>query len=392
MLNTRRSLLGALMGAFFALMFARLVVSPLVPAVVDAFAVTPGAVGLALTGMWLAYALTQLPAGILAARFGYRTLVVAGLLTTAAASVGLFLAPTFPAFGVLVVLLGVGPGLYFPAAAAVLTDAFENTGQALGLHFSGGDSAGIVAPLAVTAAMAALSWRAAFLVSAAIAVSMALLSAVVVENGSNTGGRGAATRGGDSALDDFRETLRRVATSPGIRRTTLLAALLAFAFQATVSFLPTFLVVHRDVPTGVANTLFAAAFAIWIIAIPLFGRLGDLTSTERVLAVTVGLMAAGVAALLALPAFAGVVAGVCLLGAGMGWGGAVSAKVMYHFETAERASGYGVVRATYVALGASSNVLLGSVATVWDWGVAWTVLFVVTLLAGGVLAWDVARR
>jgi predicted MFS family arabinose efflux permease len=43
--------------AFFATMVARLVISPVVPEITDAYGVTNTAVGFALTGMWLAYAL-----------------------------------------------------------------------------------------------------------------------------------------------------------------------------------------------------------------------------------------------------------------------------------------------------------------------------------------------
>lgn len=47
--------------AFFVTMAARLAPSPLVPDVMAAFGVSKGTVGIALTGMWAAYALFQFP-------------------------------------------------------------------------------------------------------------------------------------------------------------------------------------------------------------------------------------------------------------------------------------------------------------------------------------------
>ena len=148
--KTGRRVLVVLMGAFFAAMAARLVVSPIVPYAVATFDTTPGVLGLALSGMWLSYALVQLPAGVLAAQYGTRPLIVAGLLLTAVASGLLAIAPSVLVFAIAVVSLGIGPGLYFPAAAVLLTETSENVGEALGLHLAGGDSAGIVIPLVVT--------------------------------------------------------------------------------------------------------------------------------------------------------------------------------------------------------------------------------------------------
>ena len=54
--------------AFFATTVARLVISPVVPAIEAEFDAPSGLVGVALTGLWTAYALAQFPSGVLADR------------------------------------------------------------------------------------------------------------------------------------------------------------------------------------------------------------------------------------------------------------------------------------------------------------------------------------
>jgi predicted MFS family arabinose efflux permease len=54
-------LLGVTTAAFFVTMVARLAPSPIVPDIIDAFGVSKSAVGIALSGMWAAYALFQFP-------------------------------------------------------------------------------------------------------------------------------------------------------------------------------------------------------------------------------------------------------------------------------------------------------------------------------------------
>jgi len=66
--------------ANFSQLWTRLRISPLVPAVLVAFDVSKSFVGLALTGMWAAYALFQYPSGV----FGSLGSVVTGSLADTA--------------------------------------------------------------------------------------------------------------------------------------------------------------------------------------------------------------------------------------------------------------------------------------------------------------------
>jgi MFS family permease len=137
--------------AFFATMVARLVISPVVPAITDAYGATNTAVGFALTGMWLAYALAQFPSGVLGDRVGERPVILAAVGLTAVASLLLAVAPSFALFVLFVVFLGAGAGLHYSVATTLLTKAFRNTGTAIGLHNSGAPLAGLLAPVAAVA-------------------------------------------------------------------------------------------------------------------------------------------------------------------------------------------------------------------------------------------------
>lgn len=91
-------------------MVARLVISPVVPSIIKSFDATNSMIGLALTGMWMAYACAQFPSGVLADRYGERLIILAAVGLTAIASALLAVAPSVPAFGLLTVVLGGGRG------------------------------------------------------------------------------------------------------------------------------------------------------------------------------------------------------------------------------------------------------------------------------------------
>jgi MFS family permease len=86
-------------GAYFAVRFAQVIVGPVVPLLIAEFAVSRGAVGTVMTGMWVAYAFLQLPSGVLADRHGEGRVVLAALAITAGATFALAVAPTFLLFG-----------------------------------------------------------------------------------------------------------------------------------------------------------------------------------------------------------------------------------------------------------------------------------------------------
>lgn len=71
----RHTVLLLCMFAFFVTYFARLAVSPVVPFIIDDFDVSNTQVGIALSGMWIAYGLTQYPGGVLAERFGEKRII-----------------------------------------------------------------------------------------------------------------------------------------------------------------------------------------------------------------------------------------------------------------------------------------------------------------------------
>jgi predicted MFS family arabinose efflux permease len=169
------TVLSVTVAAFFGTMPGRVVISPLVPDIITTFTVLKTTVGLALTGMWAVFALMQFPAGVLSERFGERAVVLATVASTTLGSLALAVAPSFSTFAVAVLVIGIGAGLFMPAAASLLTKRFVETGQALGINSIGAPLDGLVAPVAATALAAHYGWRVAPLGVAVFAVMMFIM-------------------------------------------------------------------------------------------------------------------------------------------------------------------------------------------------------------------------
>lgn len=377
------------MGAFFATMVARLAVSPLVPDVIDAFGVSKTAMGLALAGMWAAYALLQLPGGVLAGRIGERRVIILALLLTGGGSLLLASAPSFTWFVVFSLVLGAGTGLYYPVAASLLTDLFENTGQALGLHISGGDISGLVVPVAAVAVAAQFGWRAGLLLGTAVALPMVLVSAIWIRPTPSNRTSSPTHQFDRLAVSEYTRRLWSILSRPSIGYTVALATALGFTFQAVLSFFPTFLVEHWGASQEVAGALFSVMFGVWIVFTPVAGRLSDAVGHDGVLGGAVTGLATGIILVVVVPNGWTGLAGVVLVGVGMSWGGVVGSRFMMLFGDDERTTGYALVRSVYVLLGSTGSIVVGALADMSGWQTAFGLL--VLLLALVLLSLGINR-
>ncbi|WP_135821669.1 MFS transporter [Halostella litorea] len=355
-------LLGVTTAAFFATMVARLSLSPLVPDIIDAFAVSKSTVGLALSGMWAAYALFQFPGGILADRIGERRVVLLAMGATGTACAVLAAAPTFPLFALFAVVLGASAGLYFTAGVAFLTGQFEDTGRALGVHEIGASSAGLVAPVASAYAATRVGWWGAGpLVPAAVAGVVFVLFAWRVP--------ATPPSAPEQSLSDQVDVSRLLALlgRPSVLFTTVIAMVGFFTWQSFSSFFPTFLEEYAGLSTPRASLVFGVTFAITIGAAPALGWASDATGRDAAIAVSLVSGVAGYALFLFLDGPLAVAAGTVLVAVGLSWPGVVNSRFMDHLGPEERGTGFGMVRTVVMLVSSLGSVVTGTLAERVSW-------------------------
>jgi len=359
-------LLGVTTAAFFVTMVARLSLSPLVPDVIDAFAVSKSAVGLALSGMWAAYALFQFPGGILADRAGERSVVLLAMGATGVACAVLAAAPTFPLFALFAVGLGASAGLYFTAGTSFLAGQFDDTGRALGVHEIGASSAGLVAPVASAyAATRAGWWGAGPLVPAAIAALVFVLFAWRVPS--------TPPSAPDQSVSDQVDAGRLLAllSRPSILFTTAIAMVAFFTWQSFASFFPTFLEEYAGLSTARASLVFGVAFAITVGAAPALGWASDATGRDAAIAASLVSGVAGYALFLFVDGPVALAAGTLLVAVGLSWPGVVNSRFMDHLAPKERGTGFGIVRTVVLLVSSLGSVVTGTLAERVGWFAAY---------------------
>lgn len=366
--------------ALFVTVFARLAISPVVSNIVDDFTVTNTLVGLALTFMWISYAVTQYPSGVLADRFGDRLIILISVGGTGLTSLIIAGAPNFLVFTTGAILLGAVAGLHYSVATALLNRTFDEIGTAIGIHNGGAPLAGILAPIVIAWTAAEFGWRVALALSAVVAVPVFVGIAIWI--------RPSVPRRRDERLmSQF--NLRRIPEiwrRPSILFTGFIATISDFTWQAVASFLPYFFVQYHELSQGEAAILFGVYFvALGILQIGV-GYLADWSGYDSAtaLCMVAGIVGIGVIVLgSSIPIF---VVGVSLIGLSMGFGGAVFPRFMEQVPPEDQSVDFGIFRTCYMIAAALGPVVIGFLSDVYNWGVAFGFLAVVLGVAFLMLA------
>jgi MFS family permease len=279
------------------------------PALAEAFDVGPAGIRWVIICYVLTYALTSLGAGVLADRFGPRPVFGAGLWLSGAAFVSYLAVGSFGALLAARVAQGLGGGLVYGTAPALVTLALPRARRGRGLgRLALAMGVGLsVGPAVGGVIVDALGWRWAFLFRA----PLALLLAAAATPLSRLGRGDAAWR-----LPPRAEWLRWP-----VLRVCLLAGLANWGYFAIFLLAPFYLVGPLAL-TPTAGGLFFMLAPLGTAAVaPLAGRLADRAGPRWPVAAGLAAEAAG---LLAVSRFApdtplpAVAAGLALVGLGLG--------------------------------------------------------------------------
>jgi MFS family permease len=256
------------------------------PAMAAAFGVEPAAIRWVIICYVLTYALTAFAAGLLADRLGPGPVFTAGLWLCAATFAGYALASSYGAVLLLRVAQGVGSGMVYGTAPALVTLSLPPARHGRGL---GTMSLGIGVGLGVGPVLGGLlvdgfGWSAAFVFRAPLFLILALL---------------ALTRFGRVA--GAAPAPRRLAAADVLRLPVLRAGTLAFLSQyaqfAVWLLMPFFLVTARGLSPSVGGLVFVLTPLATALAAPLGGVLTDRVGPRWPLRVGLALEAAGLLAI-----------------------------------------------------------------------------------------------
>ena len=356
--------------AFFVTYFARVAVSPVVPFITDDFSISNTQIGIALSGMWIAYGLTQYPSGILADRFGEKRIILLAVGGTAVLSFVAGIAPLFPVLFLGLVGIGGVAGLHYTVASTLLSRTYDDIGTAIGFHSLGAPAAGLIAPIASAWIGVRYGWRPAVALVVLVAVPIFVLFLWKVNpTPPRRSARDPEKRAGVELFVSF--LLR-----PTIAFSALVAIVAMFVINGLISFLPTFLVEFHGYSPTAAGVVFSAYFIVRGGAQIGVGAVSDRFDRDSVVSGCLLSGTIGLALFLVGPASLVIGMAVLLFGIGNSFFAAQEPKILDSLAEGERNAGFGVFRTVYVVGGSTGSIGVGALADLVGWHRTFVVLVV----------------
>lgn len=154
--------------------FFQLALPPLFPFLKDAFEVSYAALGSLVATFYVASGLTQFAAGFVVDRIGARPVLLVGSALIAGGALIAGAAPSFAWLYLLVLLMGIGNGVFHPADFAILNARVlpARLGLAYSTHGVGGNLGFALAPIVSYALGAAIGWRMALVTMGACGMAV----------------------------------------------------------------------------------------------------------------------------------------------------------------------------------------------------------------------------
>jgi len=338
------------------------VVYVLLPVWAAQFGFTFAQVGLLKTAYSAGMAAFQVPAGILAERWGERGLLAAGTAVTAFGFLVLGLAGGFLGLLAFLLLAGLGSGVQHPLSSSLVSRAYEDGPRrvALGTYNFSGDLGKVTVPALVALASATVGWRWAAPAYGAVGLLAALALFVVLSRL----GAGAA-QGAVQAKKS-----RGIQGGWGVRDPRGFQALSAIYIidnttcTAFLTFLP-FLLIAKGSTVQAVGLALSLVFAGGAVGKFVCGALAERLGVIRTVVLTELVTGGGILALLALP-LAPALMLLPVLGVGLNGTSSVLYGTVADLVTPERRSrAYGLFYTLGVGSGALAPFLYGLLSDAW---------------------------
>ncbi len=313
-------------------------------------------VGLIRTVYSGAMAAFQIPAGLLAERWGERALLAAGTAATACGFVAAGAwAGGFAALLLLLLVAGLGSGVQHPLSSSIVSKAYETGARrtALGTYNFAGDLGKVAVPASVAFVATLVGWRTAAAgygvlgLAAAFAI-FAILARLGAGAPAADGSRDVAGARSGWGIKDARgfQALAGVGMIDNATRTGLL------------TFLP-FLLIAKGLTVAGVGTALALVFAGGAVGKFVCGVVAERVGVIRTVVLTEGATALGIAVIVAAPL--PVALGVLLpLGIALNGTSSVLYATVADLVTADRRSrAYGLYYTLTVGASASAPTLYG---------------------------------
>lgn len=356
---------------------------PLLPEIRESLSITNGQAGIALTVLYVTYGVFQYPSGQLSDEWNHATLIFPAIVVLGVATFLIGASTGLVTFVLACGCLGLGRGLFSIPMRLVLTELFPvGKGKALGYFNAGTDVGGIVAAGVAILVLSVGTWTAPFVVLAGLLVGLSGLFLLWSHEPWLLSPR--EVYHADLAVA---AAIKRISTTPGLRRLLVAFSLFSFMVNGVLNFLPEYLQEAKSMSPQLAGSIYALLFVLGIVVKPTSGSLSD--RFDRRTVSIVGMVVSAASLCLLLVSNSIVVIAILVASFTVGYKTqfpVIDAMLVDGAPEASRGRDLGAARAVFHAFGATGPAFVGLVADRFSFTAAFVAL-TICLLSSAALLW-----
>lgn len=334
---------------------SRVVYPALIPFFQTEFQISLAVAGLLLTTLTAAYALGQLPGGILGDRIGEGNILVISTVASACAVLIVGIAHNVWMLFFASIVFGLATALYGPTRFTIFTEIYsQRRGSAIGLTMAAGSAGDAILPITATVIAMYISWRVSFGILCPLFLLVALATWLTVP-GRVSSGENVITK---FSVNSIRQILRGIAVG-AIPTVVSIQLFMSLVTQGFIGFFPTYLVIEKGFTPTVATAMFTLFFVVSFVIQPLSGICMDTIGTRKALILFLVLSVIG---LWLLPFVHGTVQLVALtffLGSLRGYTPITQTYITETLPDGMKGTGLGTLRTGFILFGSLSPVFIG---------------------------------
>lgn len=360
--------------AWFLILSGRYSISNLLPKITQDLNFSWTEAGLAMTSMWLFYALIQFPSGIFSDIKGRKISIILAMIVFSISYFLVGFSIHFFMFFLALILLGAGTGGYPSVGISMITDIFkEKRGKALGIRSSAGSLAYAV-PMIAAVIASYYDWRCFFFIWGGIS----LISIYLFYRGTQE----------STQLPESVSVIERVVDGirifkkPQIQLMFVVNLLIAITWISYISFFQPYLIVEKQGFNG-----FLAGIALGILGIggfifkPFIGSLSD--RVDKKIIIFILSLSSGLATLALV--YSNSIVIIFLICPALSLSTAIfpviSSFLMDQWEDKGRAGKLGFYRSMLILLASPSSSVIGYLADKYTFDVAFIGLAIIFFIA-----------